>query len=88
MSIEHYISDPSISDLYTISEGYVFKSEVRRIFTELFKLRGNDTLHRGCLLVNSIAELSSSRGNAELTMYLQSVVSKSKLVLIERILTA
>ncbi len=84
-AIELYIADPMNNALYAIPSDKPFKPEVSRVFRELCKTRTSDIEHRGCLLVNSIAELSVSEDGADLVAYLNHIVQQGRALLVNRI---
>ena len=86
--INNYISDLKNSELYFILTDRDFKPEVVQVFKNLCKMRVSDVQHRGCLLVNSIAELSSSEGESEITRHLDDIVNESRVILANRIQAA
>ena len=86
--IDSYAADLKNSQLYVIPVDKDFKPEVVQVFKNLCKMRALDAQHRGCLLVNSIAELSSSEGDTELSGYLDDIVKRSKAILANRIKVA
>lgn len=86
--IDSYTADLKNSELYFIPMDRDFKPEVVQVFKKLCKTRVSDVQHRGCLLVNSIAELSSSEGETELSGFLDDIVKESKVILANRIKAA
>jgi TetR/AcrR family transcriptional repressor of nem operon len=86
--IDSYAADLTNSQLYVIPSDKDFKPEVVQVFKKLCKMRALDVQHRGCLLVNSIAELSSSEGETELSGHLDDLVKRSKAILANRIKVA
>ena len=86
--IDSYTADLKNSQLYVIPCDKDFKPEVVQVFKNLCKMRALDVQHRGCLLVNSIAELSSSEVDTELSGYLDDIVKRSKAILTNRIKVA
>ena len=86
--IDSYAADLKNSQLYVIPVDKDFKPEVVQVFNNLCKMRALDVQHRGCLLVNSIAELSSSEVDNELSEHLDDIVKRSKAILANRIKVA
>ena len=86
--IDSYAADLKNSQLYVIPSDKDFKPEVVKVFKNLCKMRALDVQHLGCLLVNSIAELSSSEGDTELSGHLDDIVTRSKAILANRIKVA
>lgn len=84
-AVERYITAPANSALYTIEQDVAFKPAVVQTFRQLCATRANDAEHRGCLLVNSVAEFNASDHHSDLAAFLDEIVHSSRNLLSARI---